>query len=87
MRLYEATGCGALLVTDHAADLGELFTVDKELIAFKGTEDLIERLRYCLAHPQESASIALAGHKACLDRHTYRYRIEEFSAILQRYMS
>ena len=38
MRLYEATGVGALLVTDWKENLGEMFEPGKEVVAYRSPE-------------------------------------------------
>jgi len=37
MRLYEATGAVFLLITDQKDNLGELFEVGKEVLAYNST--------------------------------------------------
>ncbi|UCV02375.1 glycosyltransferase [Dechloromonas denitrificans] len=86
MRLYEATGVGALLITDHKENLGELFEVGKEVVAYSSKEEAAEMIRYYLAHPQEAEVIAKAGQARTLRDHTYRRRMEELVPILQRHL-
>ena len=35
MRLFEATGCGAMLITDAKQNLGDLFSVGVEIVAYR----------------------------------------------------
>lgn len=86
MRLYEATGVGALLLTDRKDNLGELFEVGKEVVAYSSAEEAAELIRYYLAHPDEAQAIARAGQARTLREHTYRRRIEELVPILQRHL-
>lgn len=85
MRLYEATGCGAMLVTDAKDNLGDLFTPGVEVVAYRDTAEAVEQIRYYLAHPDEAAAIARAGQERTLREHTYRQRMEELLQILGRY--
>lgn len=86
MRLYEATGVGALLVTDRKDNLGELFEVGKEVVAYSSAEEAAELIRYYLAHPDEADAIALAGQARTLREHTYRHRMEELVPLLERHL-
>lgn len=86
MRLYEATGCGALLVTDHKDNLHELFRPGVEIVAYQSVEDAIEKIRYYREHPEEASAIAQAGQRRTLREHTYRQRMEELVDILSRYL-
>ncbi len=86
MRLYEATGVGALLLTDRKDNLRELFEVGKEVVAYSSAEEAAELIHYYLAHPDEAQAIARAGQARTLREHTYRRRMEELAPILQRYL-
>ena len=86
MRLYEATGVGALLLTDRKDNLGELFEIGKEVVAYSSSEEAAELIRYYLAHPDEAQAIARAGQARTLREHTYRQRMEELVPILQRHL-
>lgn len=87
MRLYEATGVGALLITDRKDNLGELFDLGKEVVAYSSPEEAAELIRYYIAHPQEASAIASAGQARTLREHTYRHRMEELVPVLETYLS
>lgn len=84
MRLYEATGVGALLITDSKDNLGELFEVGKEVVAYSSPEEAAELIRYYIAHPEEARAIARAGQARTLRDHTYQRRMEELVIIIQK---
>jgi hypothetical protein len=85
MRLYEATGMGALLITDWKENLGEIFDVGKEVVAYRSAEECLEMVGHYLAHDDERAAIAAAGEARTLRDHTYAKRMEELVEILNRY--
>lgn len=87
MRLYEATGVGALLITDRKDNLGELFEVGKEVVAYSSPEEAAELIRYYIAHPEEARAIAMAGQARTLREHTYKRRMEELVPVLERYLA
>ena len=74
MRLYEATGVGACLLTDAKSDLAEYFEPDVEVIAYRSKEEAEEKARYLLDHPAEMRAIGAAGQRRTLTCHTYRSR-------------
>jgi spore maturation protein CgeB len=84
MRLYEATGMGALLITDERSNLGELFTPGKEIVTYKDSSDLTEKVRYYLDHDYERDLIARAGQARTLSEHTYKIRMKELAQILAK---
>jgi len=86
MRLYEATGVGAMLLTDRKDNLHELFDIGREVVAYSSKEEAAELVRYYLAHPEEMARIAQAGQARTLREHTYTQRMQELVSILKRHL-
>ena len=86
MRLYEATGVGALLLTDRKDNLHEIFKIDKEIIVYSSKEEAAELVRHYLDHPQEAEQIAKAGQARTLSEHTYAQRMQELVLILGNYL-
>lgn len=86
MRLYEATGVGSLLITDRKDNLGEIFEIGKEIVAYSSKEEAAELICYYLDHPEEATAIACAGQARTLREHTYRHRMEELVPVLARYL-
>lgn len=84
MRLFEATGCGALLITDYKENLNELFEIGKEVVAYRSSEECAALVKYYLAHPSEAEKIARAGQERTLRDHTYSKRMVWTSEILRR---
>lgn len=86
MRLYEATGVGSLLITDRKSNLGELFELDREVVAYSSQEEAVELIHYYLAHPEKAEEIARAGQARTLREHTYSRRMQELVPILEQYL-
>ncbi len=83
-RLYEATGVGALLVTDNKRNLAELFEPGREIVAYDAPQDCEEKIAYYLDHADEAAAIAAAGQRRTLRDHTYAKRMAELVEIVRR---
>ena len=45
VKLFEATGMGACLVTDWKENLADLFDMDREVVSFRDVDELVEKLR------------------------------------------
>ena len=86
MRLYEATGVGTLLITDAKDNLGELFEVGKEVVAYRNQDEAVELINHYLRHPEEATAIALAGQQRTLREHSYKARMVELEKILTQYL-
>lgn len=85
-RLYEATGMGALLITDWKQNLHELFEPGKEVVAYHSPEECVELVQYYLEHEEEREAIALAGQQRTLREHTYDQRVRELVEIVCEYL-
>ena len=84
-RLYEATGVGALLITDSKKDLHEMFEPGKEVVAYRTLEECIELIQYYLEHEDEGQAIARAGQERTIKQHTCYERTRELLDIVRRY--
>lgn len=86
MRLYEATGMGACLVTDQKSNLANLFKIDEEIVAYNNPEEAAEKIRYLINNPDVARQIAKAGQDRTLKDHTYSKRMEMLLDILNRFI-
>ena len=86
MRLYEATGMGALLLTDHKENLAEIFEPGSEVLAYRSVAECVELARYYLEHELERQAIARAGRRRVLRDHTYAQRAQEMETIIDEYL-
>jgi spore maturation protein CgeB len=83
MRMFEVTGMGSCLLTDKKKNLGELFDVDNEIVAYDNTEDCISKAKWLMGHENERKQIAEAGHQRTLKSHTVENRCMIMKAILE----
>ena len=82
MRLFEATGMGAALVTDWKPDLVTLFR-ENEVASYQTLEELFAVLTRLSQSPSEVRSLGAAGQKRTLNSHTYSQRVEMVSDFLK----
>lgn len=80
MRLYEATGCGAALVTDRKANLPELFDVGSEVVDYGDVEECLAQIEDLLDTPDRCAAIGSKGQARTCSGHTYVQRTAELKA-------
>jgi spore maturation protein CgeB len=85
-RLFEATGAGAMLLTDWKANLQDVFDVGREVAAYRTAEDCAEMIRHYLTHEEARQSMARAGQARTLRDHTYRIRMKELIDIVHKRM-
>ncbi len=68
-RVFETMLCGAMLLEQSNPETSRLFVDGKEYVSFATVDDLLEKVRYYLAHEDERAVIASAGHKAASEKY------------------
>jgi spore maturation protein CgeB len=74
LREFEAPMSGALYCTGYSSELAEMFEPDKEVLVYANQFELLEKVRYYLAHPKESEEIRKSGYERALQDHTYHKR-------------
>jgi hypothetical protein len=83
MRLFEATGSGAALVTEAAPNLGELFDPGREVVTYADEDDLVAQIQRLLADEPARLAVAAAGQERTMRDHTYANRIRRLAEILE----
>ncbi len=76
-RNFEIPGCGGFLLTRPADNLKDYYLFNKEIGIFNDFDELIEKIKYYLAHNKERKAIAQAGYQRTIGEHTYEQRFRE----------
>ena len=89
MRVFEAMGCGGLLITNDLSDNGqtELFDDNKHLVTYTCPEELLDKVNYYLKHESERGQIARQGHELVLSQHTYQHRMKTLLTSIEERLS
>ncbi|MDT5295719.1 MAG: spore maturation protein CgeB, partial [Acidobacteriota bacterium] len=82
MRLFEATGVGACLLTDWKPNLPTLFEPDAEVLTYRSPDECVEKVRYILEHEDVRRAVAAAGQRRTLRQHTFARRAERIDEIV-----
>ncbi len=75
-RAFTTLGLGGLYLTYPTKGIEEMFEPGKELVLFNTPDEMVEKIRYYLAHEEERKAIAAAGRRKALAHHTYQHRFE-----------
>ena len=84
MRLYEATGMGACLVTDNKSNLTTLFEPDNEIVTYATVSEAVSKINELIKNPSLAATIAYNGQKKTIKEHTYSGHMHLLLSILRR---
>lgn len=79
IRLFEATGMGACLITDAADNLADLFIADDEVISYRTIDEAVDKINNILINPSLSHEISSKGNKKTVSFHSYMNRSEEIN--------
>ena len=85
MRLFEGTGTGCLMITNHTKDLKNFFN-DDELVSYSSKEDALEKIKYFLDNPKELLEISEKGRVKTHSKHTYKLRVTKINEILNKHI-
>jgi hypothetical protein len=83
MRLYEATGIGALLLTDSKRNLAEIFVPGQHVAAYADAEDCVRQIHSLLADDTTRERIAAAGQQHAIKTQNYFLRTMEIAALAE----
>lgn len=86
IRLFEATGLNTCLVTDDLPGLSDFYEKDKEVVAFSGIDDLIDKLIYLEKNPQHAKQIGEAGKQKVFAQHLWKHRVQELISIIHKHI-
>lgn len=81
-RDFEVPMSGGLYLTEHCDELERFFEIGKEIVTYRGIEDLVSKLRWLLANPGEADAIRQAGRRRALSEHTWEMRFEKVFGLL-----
>jgi len=77
MRVFEAMAAGALLITDEAEGLEDLFEDGVHLVIYRNDNELRDLVTHYLEDHQARERIAGSGQQLVLQQHTYAHRTAE----------
>ena len=83
MRLYEATGSGALLLTDQKRNLAEIFVPGEHVAAYTSAEDCVRQIESLLGDDARRERIAAAGQAHAIATQNYFLRTAEIAALAE----
>jgi len=85
MRLFEATGCGALLVTDNGKNLRDYFS-SYEVLSYSDPEAIASLICWARQEPEQAKAMAERAQQRTLTEHSYLRRMGDLDEALRRYL-
>lgn len=67
-RTFEIPACKVFMLAERTELHTRLFEEDKEAVFFNSKEELTEKVKYYMQHPEKRAEIAARGYEACFKK-------------------
>ncbi len=83
MRLFEATGMGACLLTDGADGMEDYFEPDTEVVLYGSRSEAVEKARWLFDNPEKARAIGDAGFQRTMRDHIFEKRIPLLESFLR----
>jgi spore maturation protein CgeB len=77
LRDFEGPMCRACYLTGHTDEIGEFYEVGREIDTYRTQEELVDKTRYYLTHPEAAEKLREAGYQRALRDHTWTRRFQE----------
>jgi spore maturation protein CgeB len=81
-RDFEIPMSGGLYITESCAELEKFFRPGEEVVTYRNFDDLVEKIRHLLSHPEEIERIRNAGFERARSEHTWEMRFEKVFRLL-----
>ena len=82
LRDFEAPMCRTCYVTGHTDEITEFYEVGKEIDTYLSPEELVEKARFYLSHPESAENLRAAGYRRARRDHTWRRRFERLFGLI-----
>lgn len=81
-RDFEIPMSGGLYLTEHHPELARVYEIGKEIVTYGDFEDLVEKIRYLLDHPEAAERIRQQGFARARRDHSWEMRFEKVFNII-----
>lgn len=85
MRIFEATACGALLLTEEQSNLHLYFDPKTEIVTYRNESELYNTIEHFLNHDDERQAIAERGRQRCLNDHSMDVKTKLLDSIIRKH--
>jgi spore maturation protein CgeB len=84
MRTFEVPAVGACMLTEDTPEHREIFGRDgQHVVYFKNLEDIVDRCRWLLTHPDDANRLRLSAHRLITNgSNTYGDRLDQMLEII-----
>lgn len=81
-RDFEVPMSGGLYLTEHHEELIPFYQIGREIVTYAGFDDLLKKIHWLLAEPDQAEMIRKAGRARALREHTWEMRFDRVFRML-----
>jgi hypothetical protein len=81
-RDFEIPMSGGLYLTEYHPELERFYDPGTEIVTYRDFDDLVEKIRFLLAHPEKTAEIRRNGYERARREHSWERRFEKIFHLL-----
>lgn len=82
LRDFEGPMCRTCYLTGHTDEITEFYDVGREIETYRTVDELVDKTRFYLAHPDAAEKLREAGYLRALRDHTWKKRFEKLLACI-----
>jgi len=86
MRIFESTGAGTFLLTEHYDNVAAMFEPGREIETFRDEKELVDKILYYLGNPSEREDIARRGRTRCFKDHEMNVKARLFDSYVRKHI-
>jgi spore maturation protein CgeB len=76
-KIFEIASCGGFFLTERKKDLFLFFKEEEDLISFSNIDELREKIKHYLSHPEEREELARRIRTKVINNYTYKHKLKE----------
>jgi spore maturation protein CgeB len=69
--------CRTCYLTGHSDEIQEFYDIGREVDTYRSAEELVDKAKFYLGHPDVAESLRDAGYRRALRDHTWKRRFED----------
>jgi hypothetical protein len=81
-RDFEVPMSGGLYLTEHHEELAPFYRIGSEILTWRDTDELVQRVRWVLANPDQAEGVRAAGRARALADHTWDARFRRVFGLM-----
>lgn len=82
-RTFHIPAAGGFMIHERTEEVLNYFKENEEIVCFNDKDELVEKVRYFLDHPEERERIRVKGHERAMKDHSFYQRANQIIKIMQ----